>query len=112
MGISKTEHFSDKQNNVANLLKAMGHPARMTILDCLSKADALTCGDIVNELPLAQSTVSQHLKELKTAGIINSEAEGASMYYYINEKAVKKLQKYFVKFARKVEKKKGKKHKE
>ena len=67
MGATKTEYFTDQQNEIASLAKAIGHPARVAIIEYLIKVDACICGDIVNELPLAQPTVSQHLKELKNA---------------------------------------------
>ena len=66
MGASKSESFSVEQNEMANLFKALSHPARIAIVDYLLSVDTCICGDIVNELPLAQPTVSQHLKELKT----------------------------------------------
>lgn len=95
MGATKTEHFTGRQNAIAVLAKALGHPARIAILEYLIKVDACMCGDIVNELPLAQPTVSQHLKELKNAGLIKGEVEGNSVCYCIDEKAVAKLQDYF-----------------
>ena len=76
MGTTKTEHFTDKQNAIATLAKALGHPARVAIIEYLMKVDTCICGDIVNELPLAQPTVSQHLKELKNAGLIKGSIEG------------------------------------
>ena len=69
MGVSKTEHFTEEHNTIASLAKAIGHPARVAIITYLLKVDTCICGDIVNELPLAQPTVSQHLKELKNAGL-------------------------------------------
>lgn len=107
MGISKTEHFTDKQNAIATLAKALGHPARVAIIDYLLKVDACICGDIVNELPLAQPTISQHLKELKNAGLIKGNIEGNSICYCINEKAIEKLQNYFLNISSKLEKKKN-----
>jgi hypothetical protein len=65
MGLTKTEQFTDKQNEIAVLAKALGHPARIAIIEYLMSVDTCICGDIVNVLPLAQPTVSQHLKELK-----------------------------------------------
>lgn len=65
MGATKTHHFTERQNELATLIKALGHPARIAIIDYLLKTESCICGDIVNELPLAQPTVSQHLKELK-----------------------------------------------
>ena len=107
MGATKTEHFTEKQNAIATLAKALGHPARVAIMDYLLKVDACICGDIVNELPLAQPTVSQHLKELKNAGLIKGEIEGNSICYCIDEKALEKLQNYFVHMASKLDKKKN-----
>lgn len=103
MGASKTDHFTDKQNEVATLAKALGHPARVAIIDYLLKVNACICGDIVNELPLAQPTVSQHLKELKNAGLIKGEVEGNAVCYCIDEKAFKKLETYFGKLAAKIQ---------
>ena len=95
MGATKTDHFTDKQNAIATLAKALGHPARIAIMEYLMKVDTCICGDIVNELPLAQPTVSQHLKELKNAGLIKGSIEGTSICYCIDEKAIEKLQNYF-----------------
>lgn len=95
MGATKTDHFSGKQNGVAILAKALGHPARVAIVEYLLKVNTCICGDIVNELPLAQATVSQHLKELKNAGLIKGEIEGNAVCYCINEKAIQKLEAYF-----------------
>jgi DNA-binding transcriptional ArsR family regulator len=95
MGASKTEHFTDKQNEVASLTKALGHPARIAIMEYLMSVDTCICGDIVNELPLAQPTVSQHLKELKNADLIKGTIEGNAICYCINEKSIEKLIDYF-----------------
>lgn len=95
MGVSKTEHFTEEQNRIAVLIKALGHPARVAILEYLMKVDACICGDIVNELPLAQPTVSQHLKELKNAGLITGNVEGTSICYCIDKQAIRTLQDYF-----------------
>lgn len=95
MGATKTEHFTDKQNTIAILAKALGHPARVAIVEYLIKVNTCICGDIVNELPLAQPTVSQHLKELKNAGLIKGNIEGNAICYCINEKMIEKLQNYF-----------------
>ena len=106
MGATKTDHFTDKQNELATLAKALGHPARVAIIDYLLKVDACICGDIVNELPLAQPTVSQHLKELKNAGLIKGEIEGNAVCYCINEKVFSKLQSFFTGISTRLEKKK------
>ena len=102
MGATKTEHFTDKQNSIAILAKALGHPARVAIIDYLLKVDACICGDIVNELPLAQPTVSQHLKELKNAGLIKGSIEGTAICYCIDEKALNKLKQYFETISKKL----------
>lgn len=95
MGATKTEHFSGEQNEMATLARALGHPARIAIIEYLLSVDACICGDIVNELPLAQPTVSQHLKELKNAGLIKGSIEGNAICYCINDDALGKLQTFF-----------------
>ena len=84
MGTSKKEIFTDKQNRLAALAKAMGHPARIAILQYLIDQEDCICGDIVDEIGLAQSTVSQHLKELKNAGLIKGEVAGVKVCYCID----------------------------
>ncbi len=95
MGITKTESFTTTQNELAILAKAMGHPARIAIIQYLLKTESCICGDIVNELPLAQPTVSQHLKELKNAGLIKGNIEGTSICYCINEVGFNRLKSFF-----------------
>ncbi|MFY1048412.1 ArsR/SmtB family transcription factor [Chryseobacterium sp. GP-SGM7] len=95
MGATKTEHFTEQQNRIAIIAKALGHPARIAIIEYLLKVNECICGDIVNELPLAQPTVSQHLKELKNAGIIKGNIEGNSICYCIDEKTIEILNSYF-----------------
>lgn len=104
MGISKTEHFTDEQNEVANLMKALAHPARVAIVEYLLSVDACICNDIVAELPLAQPTVSQHLKELKNAGIIKGEIEGKAICYCINPEKIKKIEHFIAQIFKKIEK--------
>ena len=94
MGATNTDHYSDIQNDIAKIAKALGHPARVAIMDYLVKTNVCICGDIVNELPLAQPTVSQHLKELKNAGIIKGEIEGNAICYCIDEQTIKKINDY------------------
>jgi len=89
MGTSKTENFSKKENKLARYAHALGHPARIAILEMLLRRNACVCGDIVGELPLSQSTVSQHLKELKAAGLIKGDIEGVRTCYCIDEKVWK-----------------------
>ena len=107
MGATKIEHFTDYQNHIAILTKALGHPARVAIIEYLMKVDTCICGDIVNELPLAQPTVSQHLKELKNAGLIKGSIEGNSICYCIDEKSLTKLRDYFANISDSLEKKKS-----
>lgn len=104
MGASKTEHFTDQQNQMATIAKALGHPARIAIIEYLMKVNECICGDIVNELPLAQPTVSQHLKELKNAGIIKGNIEGNSICYCIDESTIDILNTYFFKIIQTVSK--------
>ena len=90
MGLAKTEEFTKSQNELAVIAKALGHPARIAILQFLASKKACVCGDIVEELPLSQSTVSQHLKELKKVGLIKGEIEGPSVCYCLDEKTVQR----------------------
>jgi DNA-binding transcriptional ArsR family regulator len=99
MGATKTEHYSETQNEVATMLKALGHPARVAIVEHLVRVGACICGQIVSELPLAQPTVSQHLKELKSAGLIKGSVEGNAICYCIDEQAIVRLQQYFASLA-------------
>lgn len=85
MGITKNEIFSPTQNELAAFAKVLGHPARIAILEYLFKIDSCVCGDLVNEIGLAQPTISQHLKELKTLGLIQGNVEGTSVCYCINK---------------------------
>lgn len=91
MGATKTTEYKQKENELAKYAKALSHPARIAILNLLIKKQSCICGDIVDELPLSQSTVSQHLKELKEAGIIKGDIEGTSVCYCIDEKVWQKV---------------------
>lgn len=93
MGISKTEAFTEGQNKIARLAKVLGHPARIAILQYLLKKQSCHCGGLVDELPLSQASVSQHLKELKTVGLIKGEIEGSRMCYCINKEEWEECQK-------------------
>ncbi len=84
MGITKTEIFTDQQNEISVFAKVFGHPARVAILQHLFKINACVCGDLVNEIKLAQPTISQHLKELKLLGLIKGNVEGTSVCYCIH----------------------------
>ncbi len=92
MGVTKSYGFSVKENKLAKYAKALAHPARVAILKLLASKQTCVCGNIVEELPLSQSTVSQHLKELKEAGLIKGDIEGAKVCYCINEKEWKAAQ--------------------
>ncbi|GAB3695438.1 metalloregulator ArsR/SmtB family transcription factor [Spirosoma flavus] len=85
MGVTRTEIFTEEQNRVSDLAKAFAHPARVAILQSLARKKTCVCGDLVDELPLAQATVSQHLKELKRIGIIQGEINPPRVCYCINE---------------------------
>lgn len=93
MGLTKTDIFTEEQNKLAVQLKAIAHPARIAILQHIISANACICGDLVEELGLAQATISQHLKELKNAGLIQGTIEGVSVCYCIEPKAWAGLQK-------------------
>ncbi|MFC0181803.1 DNA-binding transcriptional regulator, ArsR family [Pseudarcicella hirudinis] len=95
MGVTKTEIYKDEQNKLASLLKVLGHPARIAILQYIINQKACICNDLVEELGLAQATISQHLKELKSIGIIQGSIEGKSVCYCIEEKAWKDFQEEF-----------------
>ena len=100
MGLTKTEIFNDKQNKLAKMLKALAHPARIAIIQYLIKSQACICGEFVEELGLAQPTISQHLKELKQVGLIKGTIEGTSVCYCIDSKIWKlykrELESFFV----------------
>ena len=98
MGISKTEKYTTHQINLSKLAKALSHPARVAILQFLLKKKTCFCGDIVEELPIAQSTVSQHLKELKQAGLIKGTITGTATCYCVEEKNWLKAQRVFQEF--------------
>lgn len=84
MGIAKTDIFTDHQNEIASYAKVFGHPARVAILEHLFKINTCICGDLVTEIGLAQPTISQHLRELKSLGLIQGNVEGTSVCYCIN----------------------------
>ncbi len=90
MGLTKTETYTLKELMLAKYARALSHPARISILQLLIKKNSCICGDIVEDLPISQSTVSQHLKALKEARLIKGEIEGTSVCYCIDEKEWKK----------------------
>ncbi|KKO92423.1 ArsR family transcriptional regulator [Sphingobacterium sp. Ag1] len=92
MGITKTEIYTDEQNKLASFLKVLAHPARIAILQYIINQKACICNDLVEELGLAQATISQHLKELKHIGIVQGTIEGKSVCYCIEENVWKQTQ--------------------
>jgi DNA-binding transcriptional ArsR family regulator len=98
MGLTKSDIFTEEQNKLADLAKVLGHPARVAILQHLIKVNACIGGDLVNEIGLAQPTISQHLKELKRVGIIQGTIEGTSVCYCINPLVWKDIQNLFALF--------------
>jgi len=91
MAITKTAQFDKKQIRMAELAKAMAHPARIAILEILAESDMCICGDITERLPLAQSTVSQHLKALKSAGMITGTIDGVKTCYCLDNESIDEL---------------------
>jgi predicted transcriptional regulator len=98
MGSTKTELFTKEQNELASLLKAIAHPARIAILQHLLRSNACICGDLVDELGLAQATISQHLKELKNIGLIQGTIEGTTVCYCIAPVKWKEVRSYITEF--------------
>ncbi|MCT4630770.1 helix-turn-helix transcriptional regulator [Winogradskyella sp.] len=98
MGLTKSEIFTDQQNEIASLAKAFAHPARVAILQQIFKAKTCICGDLVDEIGLAQATISQHLRELKKIGLIKGSIEGTSVCYCIDEENWAKTNNIFVQF--------------
>ncbi len=98
MGITKSELFTEKQNKLASLAKVLGHPARIAILEELIKKDSCITGQLVTELGLAQATISQHLREMKDAGIIKGTVEGTSVCYCIDRAKWDEIRDFFSNF--------------
>ncbi len=95
MGQSKTDLFTEEQNRIASYAKALAHPARVLILESLASREACVCGELVETVGLAQATVSQHLKELKTMGLIQGTVEGTSICYCIHPQNWARLKETF-----------------
>lgn len=91
MGLTRIDKYTNEQVNLAQLLKVLGHPARIAIVQSIIRTNSCICGDLVTEIGLAQSTISQHLKELKYAGIIQGTIEGTSVCYCINKETWNRL---------------------
>jgi len=85
MGIAKTEIFTEHQNQIANYAKVLGHPARIAIIQHIFKTKSCICGNLVDEIGLAQATISQHLKELKSMGLIKGNIDGTKVCYCIDQ---------------------------
>ncbi|AMC11102.1 ArsR family transcriptional regulator [Lutibacter profundi] len=98
MGITKFEKFNEEQNKISQAAKAFAHPARIAILQQLFKLNTCVCGDLALEIGLAQSTTSQHLKELKNVGLIKGTIEGTSVCYCIDEKVWEEFKQLFISF--------------
>ncbi|WP_299325642.1 helix-turn-helix transcriptional regulator [uncultured Maribacter sp.] len=98
MGLAKTEMFTDEQNEISLFAKVFGHPARVAILQHLFELDSCICGDLVNEIGLAQPTISQHLKELKQLGLIKGNVEGTSVCYCIDKDNWSSMKNIMIKF--------------
>jgi DNA-binding transcriptional ArsR family regulator len=98
MGLTKTEIFTEEQNRIASLAKVIGHPARVAILQYLVKRNSCVCGELVNEIGLAQPTISQHLKELKKIGILKGNIEGTSVCYCIDQSVLLEIRSVFDRF--------------
>ena len=98
MAQNKKQEFDKDEIELADFAKALSHPARIAILKEIAKCESCICGEIVEVLPLAQSTVSQHLKELLNAGVISGTVDGTKSCYCINWKTFEKFEKTFAKF--------------
>lgn len=103
MGLTKTEIFTNNQNQLAEIAKAFSHPARVAILEYLLKVNACINGDLVKEIGLAQATISQHLKELVKSGLIQGTIEGVSVCYCINIKKWNEVNTVLNHFIKKIE---------
>ena len=102
MKIHKKEEFGKKKQHLALLAKAVSHPARISILKILAKNGNYNCNDLVEELPLSQSTVSQHLKELKNCGLISGTVQGTSSIYKLNQIMIKEFDHEFRKMMKSI----------
>lgn len=98
MGTTKSQIFTEQQNTLAQIAKVLGHPARIAILEHIIKSNACICNDLVDEIGLAQATISQHLKELKAIEIISGTIEGKSICYCVNTKRWNEIQQQLVTF--------------
>lgn len=95
MGTTRTDLYTDEQNKIASMAKVIGHPARVAILQYLLKKQACICGEIVDEIGLSQPTISQHLREMKSIGLISGSVDGTKICYCINPVVYKEIQQMF-----------------
>lgn len=98
MGTTKTSNYTEQTLDISNLFKALGHPARIAILEALSNSPNCICGDLVLEIGLAQSTISQHLKELKEVGLIKGNIEGTKVSYCLDKEKIKEVESFVASF--------------
>ena len=98
MGLTRTDIFTDKQNKIARIAKALAHPARIAILQQLIKEKTCICGQLVIEIGLAQATISQHLRELKEAGLIKGVIDGPKVCYCLDITSLKEIKAIFSEF--------------
>lgn len=101
MGVTKNQEYSQEIITLSAIAKALGHPARLAIVEYLAATPGCITNDIVNELPISQPTVSQHLRELRSAGIIRGEIEGTAICYCLNQNVLDSIQTYFKSLAEK-----------
>ena len=95
MGLTKTDIYTDEQNRIASIAKVIGHPARVAILQHLIKTQSCICGEIVDEIGLSQPTISQHLREMKSIGLIKGEVDGTKVCYCIDSAVFKEIRNTF-----------------
>ena len=98
MGVSKTHIFSEKHNQIASMAKVLSHPARVAILEYISRQECCICNDLVDEIGLAQATISQHLNEIKKIGLLQGTYEGKNLCYCIDQQRWLELQEAFHNF--------------
>lgn len=98
MGVTKSEIFSPLQNKIANIARVLGHPARIAILQQIMRTQSCICGELTTEIGLAQPTISQHLKELKSIGLIKGNIEGVKVCYCIDQEKWKEMNSLLTEF--------------
>ncbi len=98
MGLTKTEIYTKEQNKIAAMAKVIGHPARVAILQHLLKVQSCICGDLVDVVGLSQPTISQHLREMKSIGLIGGSIDGTKVCYCINKKTYEEFRDMFGNF--------------